>query len=310
MTYFLLTKTAWYLMQDGTELYLDKADLTPVAGSTTSYKITLPKQWFRKGQAPEENKFLPGTLQIKLNAQGIQPFREPQVGVLSVFSVPLNKVDFDKIIKIKNLPDLISVIYSQVKKLPRSFQAPYLDYIFFPKNYESQTLIFPQIIFTEDISTNNFKKGFNDPSLGEILLWVTWLMGLTPRPRIITRNISNSQQQGYQRYLLDFIVRSQHDLATQPTTMATLEKAFKLFSYDFSGQPKMLAEVLKYIKSTKEIDIQVNALPSLSNQSITLTFSDKVTFTEVMDAIANFLEATWDWQNEDSVYLVPIKPRD
>jgi hypothetical protein len=306
MTYFLLTDKAWYLMQGGTDLCLDKANLTQVPGSNRS-KITLPKQWFYEGQSTQENKFLPKTLQIKLNDPGIQPFREPQVGVLSVFSVPVNKVDFEALTKIKNLPELLTGtpgilgIYSLASRLPRSFNAPYLDYVFFPKNYESQKLIFPQIIFTEDISKDNFKKGFNDPSLGEILLWVTWLMGLTPRPRIIRE----SRQQGYQRYLLDFIVRPQPDLASQPTTMATLEEAFKTFSYEYSEQPTKLVKVLQFIKD--ETSIQVNVLPSLSNQSITLTFLHAITFTEVMDAIANFLQATWDWQNEDSVFLISLK---
>jgi hypothetical protein len=300
MTYFRLTKKAWYLMQGGTELYLDKADLTSTP-ATGSYKIKLPKHWFRQGQPPVENKFLPGTLQIKLDLDTEEnqplPFREPQVGALSIFSIPVNKDFYNEFKGKKNLPELLNQIYSLISKFPRSFPDNFLSYIFIPPSHESLQLKFPYIAFTKDISQDEFKNGLNDPSLGEVLLWVTWLMGLTPRPCLLR----SSRQNNYQGYLLNFIPHPQPELASQPTTMATLEKAFNPFSYEFSGKPKMLAEVLASIN--KEIDIQVNALPSLSNQSITLTFSDKVTFTEVMDAIANFLEATWDWQNENSVFL-------
>jgi hypothetical protein len=94
------------------------------------------------------------------------------------------------------------------------------------------------------------------------------------------------------------------DLATFPTSIATLERAVRLRDFRLE-KAKSLHEVLAHLADEKYYGIQVNADPSLLPLSVSVKFLQSVTFTEVMDAIALHLNAVWDWQG-DSAVLWPL----
>jgi hypothetical protein len=325
MTYFLLNlnkdskdskaMSTWYLMQGGTELFLDKADLksSSIPGTTTSYTMQLPRRWF----APDQ--FRPGTILIKLqDSKNYKSFREYVDGPFAIFKVPFSKDDYDEFLKPENqkLSKLFNKIYELAGDFPSTFPANSISYIFVPPEYENKPLKFPYITFiTEDITKDPFTDGFNEPSTGEILMWVTWSMGLTPRPRLIRPIQDNLKDQ---RYSLAFIPRPQPELSTQPTSIATLAKAVTIFDLedDVFKKPKNFGDILTNLY--EKAKIQVIAPSSLTNQSVKWNLqtdpkdpedSPKMTFVEIMDTIATLLEATWDWQYDDSVVFLPIKSR-
>lgn len=144
-----------------------------------------------------------------------------------------------------------------------------------------------------------------EPTFGQMLLWTAWNFGLTPRPYHVTDTKSASSVWSLSiQAMLIFKPFPKPDMATFPTSIATLERAVRLRIFRLE-RPRSLHEVLTNLVDEKYYGIQVNADPSLLPLSVSVKFLQSVTFTEVMDAIALHLNAVWDWQG-DSAVLCPL----
>jgi hypothetical protein len=144
-----------------------------------------------------------------------------------------------------------------------------------------------------------------EPTFGQMLLWTAWNFGLTPRPYHVTDTKSASSVWSLSiQAMLIFKPFPKPDMATFPTSIATLERAVRLRIFRLE-RPRSLHEVLTNLADEKYYGIQVNADPSLLPLSVSVKFLQSVTFTEVMDAIALHLNAVWDWQG-DSAVLWPL----
>jgi hypothetical protein len=144
-----------------------------------------------------------------------------------------------------------------------------------------------------------------EPTFGQLLLWTVWNAGLTPRAYRLTepKSAAGIWSCSLQSMLI-FKPFPKPDMATFPTSIATLERAVRLRTFRLE-RPRSLHEVLTNLADEKYYGIQVNADPSLLPLSVSVKFLQSVSFTEVMDAIALHLNAVWDWQG-DSAVLCPL----
>jgi hypothetical protein len=158
-------------------------------------------------------------------------------------------------------------------------------------------------------------------TLGEVLLQTAWSRGISPRPSYLSVEDRNRG-----RLMVRFVhapVQIIPGAATQPTTVDTLEKAIR--QYTEKGLPARFSTCQKFARGTqfhelikrlvdesnapyRGITIQAHShlLPQWVRIPEEAALPDHATLTNIMDAVAAQLSATWDWYGPDRIMMVPL----
>lgn len=291
MSWLKLTEKAIYLMEGGTDYYIDRVEFTKKEGEGESgLEIKkFPYRWFSsivtrprtiivdKEKVDRENNVVPS-----------KPFSN--LNFLKLFELPVNREFFDELKRCKNLDAIINKFYELMGGFSDdffNFEYDGKDYYLLPPNITSSTnefyndreLTFPNIDFHEQ--EPDYAR--EEPSFAEIFLPLVWRSKLTVRPVLERFPPTTSNV----RVNLVFIPQPRPGVVTQPMDLQTLDRALEPKVFDPSGN------IYDYLQNTWEIGV----IPFVAENQINVPLVGRiVTFTDVMDAIAVGYDAVWDWQ--------------
>jgi len=295
MSWLKLTSQAFYLMEGGTDQYIDKVEIENLSDDKVGFK-DFPKQWFTsKLQRPR-------TLIVDLEDNKIaRPFCD--FDFLKLFEIPISKPSFENLKKSQSIPEVFDRFFDLMGGFSNEFFQYKLEYRILPplltfpdRVHENKPLTFPVIDFRDDEADFSRKE----PSFAEIMLWLAWKEGLTIRPFLnkfspdpaIDRNI---------RVELKFIDQPLPAIATQAVSLETLENALIPKPYNIDNDDPQLFDVLDFLAIDRKI--AVNIANDLTDRRARIRLLGDVTFTEIMDKLASTLNLKWDWQGSNSAFL-------
>lgn len=295
MSWLLINQNGFFLMKGGNDKYIDKVDLEDINinGTSLTSKISnFPNFWFDSIQAPR-------TIKIKRNeTQVINVFSNLEL--LKILEIPVNRKVIFELKRQDGINNMLKRYFEIIGDYSLSTFYRYQNThkvlpIKFSVNREIRTnKIKLDSSFFDNID-DNVNYDIANPKFSDIFLEAVYDAGITIRP-YFTDYIENETI----RPLLYFIKQPAPDLITRPVFTETLEKALLPVTYSLSSTT--LSDILQYLLDTWKIavnptfDIWANPRPT------PMTFSGKVSFTEVMDTIATIHSAFWDWQGS-TVFL-------
>jgi hypothetical protein len=179
----------------------------------------------------------------------------------------------------------------------------------------------PALVFPEVAGPILLPFGDTAVPLKDVLPLVCWQAGLTPRP-------CDYSTDGGSQAVLRFILDPLHRWSTAPTSVATLKRAAgNLLAADILSPKKksdpaqklapthhaagalqtdLLVEPLLATMDDKW-NVRIQAHPSSLRQWVSLRLAERVCFTEVMDAVAASLYASWTWSGEVVLLGPPMR---
>ena len=300
MSWLKLTSEALYLMEGGTDAYIDKAMIQSL-DDQKKVLPSFPNRWFASSlQRPK-------TLIVNLNDdKPVIPFCN--FSLLKLFEIPISHPAFKNLEMSQSIPEIFERFFG----LMGGFSNEFFQYrgvyqilpplLTFPdRAYSKKTLSFPVIDY-QDSKTDYLRK---EPSFGDIILWLTWKEKLTIRP-FLNKFSPNPAIDKNVRIELKFIEQPLPSIATQAVSLETLEKALEPRPYDIANDDAQLFEVLDFL--ARDRNIAVNVPNDLTDRRAKIRLLGDVTFTEIMDSLASTLGLRWDWQGSSSAFLAQNSP--
>jgi hypothetical protein len=301
MSWLKLTSGFLYLMQGGTDLYIDKvkilqsgADANKVNGEIKEF----PHRWFTSSlQRPK-------TIVVNLDEEidGIHkvlPFSEK---LLKYFEVPVSSQLYEELKKCQKVSELIDTF----DRLVGGFSDDFFT-------YEGKKVLPPSVAFNDDAPVKGFPK-FDyktddpdydeaEPSFASILLQVVYSSGLTVKPLLDSSAPAKSI-----RVKLNFFESDLSVSDTEAVELQTLDLSLK--AVDFQINDQTISEIKKSIKDNWGIPVEISVAPPGLGSKISLELMREVTFTTVMNAISRKLEGVWGWDGNTAFITLPAeKPK-
>lgn len=143
---------------------------------------------------------------------------------------------------------------------------------------------------------------------GEVLLAATWQIGFSPR--LYYRTDSASESSPPPPSLLAFVAFPAPAIASSPVSLDVLTNSASVGQFssggNAGGRGRALRKVIEDINENYQVLVRADA--SLLDQPVFFRFTDYVSLPYVLDAIALYLNAVWDW-NEDAAVIRPRRGR-
>ncbi len=300
MSWLKLTSAALYLMEGGTDAYIDKTKIQYIDDQKIGLK-KFPNRWFSsKLQRPK-------TLILDLNDNNeVKPFCD--LNFLKLLEIPISRDSFKDLEMSQSIPDIFTRFFGLMGEFSDEFFQYKEEYKILPplltfpdRAYEKKPLTFPVIDYQDGL-VDYLRK---EPSFGDIILWMAWKEKLTIRPFLnkfsqdptVDRNI---------RVELKFVDQPLPSIATQAVSLETLEKALVPKPYIINDDDTQLFDVLDFLASDRKI--AVNVANGVEDRKARIRLLGNVTFTEIMDSVASTLGLKWDWQGSSSAFLAQSSP--
>jgi hypothetical protein len=286
MSWLKVTKKALYLMQGGTDNYIDKVEFTPQ--SAPKEIKDFPYFWF------SSKVTRPKTV---IADKDDSPRSFSDLKFLKLFELPVNKQFYDELKNCRSLDAVLKKFYVLIGGFSDSFfKYDEIHYLLPPsisnssdsEYYVDRNLSqsFPDLDFQE------FEPDYDrkEPSFfDEIFLPLIWRNKVTILPKLEPFLPSDKNI----RIKLTF---KQQKLEVRESVDIQI--------LDASLQPKAFTKpsnIFDFLEHTWKIPITRVGKEFPANVDISLIKDEKYTFTDIMDAIADSTMSDWDWSGRRAV---------
>lgn len=290
MSWLKLTSGSLYLMQGGSNLYLDKAKIHQNGeddGKLFGELKEFPYRWFTSSfQRPR-------TLVVNLDEEtdGVPRVSSFSNKLLRYFEVPISFALYEQLKSCQKVSDLITTFDANV--------GGFTDDFF---RYEQRKVLPPSITYIGDSGDTqitgfpafNYKPNDPDydeaePSFANILLPVVWNTGLTVKPVLSSSTNADSIRVDLILLKSDLSVTT-----TEAVTLQTLDLSLKYV--DLQIEDKALKDVLKLLRDSWTIPVNLSSSETaIVNKKISVGFGGNITFVTAMNAICRNLNSVWGW---------------
>jgi hypothetical protein len=294
MSWLKLTRKALYLMEGGTENYIDKVEFASVKDGDPLKIKEFPYGWFSSVVTR------PKTIIVDKSEPPKSHSSFSDLAFLKLFEIPINRQFYDELKKCRSLDAVLKKFYALMGGFSSDFFKYSMgDQYLLPPSVSSSSdseyytdkdlsQSFPEIDFQEP-EPDYYRE---EPSFDEIFLPLIWRNKVTLIPKLEPFSTTDTNI----RVKLTF--RKQQ---------IEVREALDIKTLDIALQPKAFSKptnIFKYLEDNWKIPItRVNSNGNNfpANPDISLIDGENYTFADIMDAIADSTMSDWDWSGRRAV---------